>query len=181
MGLRPLPVRTAITHKPRFWILPASTARATSPWTPSCRTGSGGSMTARAIRSSNANFTDVPAELKALHDEHIHAMISVWGMMDATSKTFQEIKRQGFEIPGTHVYDPTNPPARDLFWERLPGKLFAQGWMHSGWIVQSRKSTGRTRATRFCAINSCTSAAASSTPTFFRWSTHSGVQEHGAG
>ncbi len=76
----------------------------------------------------NANYTDVPAELKTLHDEHIHAMISVWGMMDATSKTFQEIQRQGFEIPGTHVYDPTNPPARDLFWERLPGKLFALGW-----------------------------------------------------
>jgi alpha-D-xyloside xylohydrolase len=76
----------------------------------------------------NANYTDVPAELKTLHEEHVHAMISVWGMMDASSKTLQEIQRQGFEIPGTHVYDPTNPAARDLFWERLPGKLFAQGW-----------------------------------------------------
>jgi alpha-D-xyloside xylohydrolase len=76
----------------------------------------------------NANYTDVPAELKTLHEEHVHAMISVWGMMDASSKTFQEIQRQGFEIAGTHVYDPTNPPARDLFWDRLPGKLFAQGW-----------------------------------------------------
>jgi len=76
----------------------------------------------------NANYTDIPAELKALHDEHVHAMISVWGMMDPASKTFQEIKRQGFEIPGAHVYDPTNPAARDLFWNQLPGKLFAQGW-----------------------------------------------------
>ncbi|MGA3161043.1 MAG: TIM-barrel domain-containing protein [Terracidiphilus sp.] len=76
----------------------------------------------------NANYTDVPAELKTLHEEHIHAMISVWGMMDPSTKTFQEIQRQGFEIPGTHVYDSTNPPARDLFWDRLPGKLFAQGW-----------------------------------------------------
>jgi len=76
----------------------------------------------------NANYTDVPTELKTLHDEHIHAMISVWGMMDPTSKSFQEIQKQGFEIPGTHVYDPTNPAARDLYWNRLPGKLFAQGW-----------------------------------------------------
>jgi alpha-D-xyloside xylohydrolase len=30
----------------------------------------------RAIRSYNANYTDVPAELKTLHDEHVHAMIS---------------------------------------------------------------------------------------------------------
>jgi alpha-D-xyloside xylohydrolase len=76
----------------------------------------------------NENFTDVPAELKVLHDEHVHAMISVWGMMDASSKNYQEIQRQGFEIAGTHVYDPTNPAARDFFWNQLAGKLFAQGW-----------------------------------------------------
>ena len=76
----------------------------------------------------NSNYTDVPSELKTLHDEHIHAMISVWGLMDTTSKNYQEIKRQGFEIPGTHVYDPTNPAARDFFWNELAGKLFAQGW-----------------------------------------------------
>ncbi|MDE3187749.1 MAG: DUF5110 domain-containing protein [Acidobacteriota bacterium] len=76
----------------------------------------------------NGNYTDVPAELKALHDEHVHAMISVWGLMDAQSRNYQEIKRRGFEIPGTHVYDPTNPAARDFFWDELVGKLFAQGW-----------------------------------------------------
>ncbi len=76
----------------------------------------------------NENYTDVPAELKALHDEHVHAMISVWGKMDGTSKTFQEIRRRGFEIGQTHVYDPTNSDARDFFWDQLPGKLFAQGW-----------------------------------------------------
>jgi alpha-D-xyloside xylohydrolase len=76
----------------------------------------------------NSNYSDVPAELTALHAEHVHAMISIWGMMDPTSETFQEIQRRGFEIPGTHVYDPTNPAARDIFWNRLAGKLFAQGW-----------------------------------------------------
>jgi alpha-D-xyloside xylohydrolase len=76
----------------------------------------------------NHNYTDVPAELKTLHDQHLHAMISVWGMMDTGSKTYQELDKQGFEIPGTHVYDPTNPAARDLYWNLLPGKLFAQGW-----------------------------------------------------
>lgn len=76
----------------------------------------------------NDHYTDVPVELKTLHDEHIHAMISVWGMMDPSSKTLQEVRRQGLEIPGTHVYDPTSPAARDLFWQRLAGKLFADGW-----------------------------------------------------
>ncbi len=99
----------------------------------------------------NANYTDVPAELKTLHDEHVHAMISVWGMMDASSKTFQEIQRQGFEIPGTHVYDPTNPAARDLFWERLPGKLFAQGW--DAFWLDSRRAGGV-----LAALGRCSSA-----------------------
>ena len=76
----------------------------------------------------NKNYTDVPGELKTLHDEHVHAMISVWGLMDTSSQNYQEIKRRGFEIPGTHVYDPTNPAARDFFWNQLAGKLFAQGW-----------------------------------------------------
>jgi alpha-D-xyloside xylohydrolase len=76
----------------------------------------------------NSNYTDVPAELKTLHDEHIHAMISVWGLMDTTSKNYQEIHKRGFEIPGTHVYDSTNPAGRDFFWNQLVGKLFAQGW-----------------------------------------------------
>lgn len=76
----------------------------------------------------NSNYTDVPAELKTLHDEHVHAMISVWGLMDESAKNFQEIKRRGWEIGDTQVYDPTNPAARDFYWNELPGKLFAQGW-----------------------------------------------------
>jgi alpha-D-xyloside xylohydrolase len=26
------------------------------------------------------------------------------------------------------VYDPSSPEARDIYWNRLPGKLLAQGW-----------------------------------------------------
>ncbi|MGH9600366.1 MAG: TIM-barrel domain-containing protein, partial [Terracidiphilus sp.] len=76
----------------------------------------------------NSNYTDVPAELKTLHDEHVHAMISVWAMMDPTAKNFEIMQKKGFEIAGTDVYDATNPAARDFFWNNLVGKLFAQGW-----------------------------------------------------
>ncbi len=31
-------------------------------------------------------------------------------------------------ISDTHVYDATNPEARDLYWKHLLGKLLAQGW-----------------------------------------------------
>jgi alpha-D-xyloside xylohydrolase len=76
----------------------------------------------------NSGYSDVPAELKTLHDEHVHAMISAWAMMDATAENFKQAAGKGFEIPGTHVYDPTNPAAGDFFWSQFVGKLFAQGW-----------------------------------------------------
>jgi len=76
----------------------------------------------------NANYTDVPAELKTLHDEHVHAMISVWALLDAQSQTFQEVTAKHLDVPNAHIYDPTNPKGRDVFWEDLPGKLFLQGW-----------------------------------------------------
>lgn len=76
----------------------------------------------------NSGYTDVPAELKTLHDEHVHAMISAWAMMDATSENSKQMAANGWEIPGAHVYDPTNPAASDFFWNQFVGKLFAQGW-----------------------------------------------------
>ena len=76
----------------------------------------------------NSNYTDIPAELKILHDEHVHAMISVWGLFDATSQNFQTIASQHWDVPNTHVYDASNPKARDFYWDNLAGKLFSQGW-----------------------------------------------------
>jgi alpha-D-xyloside xylohydrolase len=76
----------------------------------------------------NANYTDVHAELKQLHEEHLHAMISVWGLFDPRSQNFQYIKKHHFDVNDAHVYDATNAQARDFYWQNLPGKLFAQGW-----------------------------------------------------
>jgi alpha-D-xyloside xylohydrolase len=76
----------------------------------------------------NSNFTDIPGELRILHDEHVHAMISVWGLFDVKSETFQKLSAQHLDVPNAHVYDATNPKARDLYWDNLAGKLFSQGW-----------------------------------------------------
>jgi alpha-D-xyloside xylohydrolase len=76
----------------------------------------------------NSGYTDVPAELKTLHDEHVHAMISAWALMDSTAENYKQIVQKGFDIPLTQAYDPTNPDARDFFWNQFVGKLFAQGW-----------------------------------------------------
>jgi alpha-D-xyloside xylohydrolase len=76
----------------------------------------------------NPGYPDVPAELKTLHDEHVHAMISAWAMMDATAENYKQIVQHGFDVPGAQIYDPTNPEAADFYWSQFVGKLFAQGW-----------------------------------------------------
>jgi alpha-D-xyloside xylohydrolase len=76
----------------------------------------------------NSNFTDVPGELEDLHKQNIHAMISVWGLFDVRSENFKTLSAQHWDVPNTHVYDATNPQARDFYWKNLAGKLFSQGW-----------------------------------------------------
>src|SRR5882757_1647792 len=76
----------------------------------------------------NPNFPDVPGELKTLHDEHVHAMLSVWGLFDPAAKNYTTMVASHFDVPNAHVYDATNPAARDFYWNNLAGKLFALGW-----------------------------------------------------
>ncbi len=76
----------------------------------------------------NKNFPDVRGELKTLHDEHVHAMLSVWGLFDPDSENFKKISAKHFDIYNAHVYDATNPAARDFYWNNLAGKLFDMGW-----------------------------------------------------
>ncbi|MGB7137724.1 MAG: TIM-barrel domain-containing protein [Acidobacteriaceae bacterium] len=73
-------------------------------------------------------WPDVPDALKKLHDEHVHAMISVWAKFDPRSENFQEMQKLGLIVPGTDIYDATNPAARDFYWDHLMGKKFAEGW-----------------------------------------------------
>jgi alpha-D-xyloside xylohydrolase len=76
----------------------------------------------------NEKFTDVPAELKEFHDQHIHTMISTWGLFDPKADNFKSMIAQHYDVHDAHVYDATNPRARDFYWQNLDGKLFVQGW-----------------------------------------------------
>jgi alpha-D-xyloside xylohydrolase len=76
----------------------------------------------------NSNYHDVSNDLATLHQEHVHAMISVWGLLDPASDTYKTLEEKHLNVPGAHVYDATNPVARDIYWNSLVGKLFAQGW-----------------------------------------------------
>jgi alpha-D-xyloside xylohydrolase len=76
----------------------------------------------------NANYHDVAKDIETLHKQNVHTMISVWGLLDPASKTFKTLEAKNLLIPGAHVYDPSSPEARDIYWNRLPGKLLAHGW-----------------------------------------------------
>lgn len=76
----------------------------------------------------NENFPDVPGELKTLHAENVHAMLSVWGLFDTKSTNYQYMDAHNMMVKGAHVYDPTNPEARDYYWSHLLGPLVDMGW-----------------------------------------------------
>jgi alpha-D-xyloside xylohydrolase len=81
----------------------------------------------------NANYHDVPGDLKKLHDEHVHTMISTWGLVDPKSEMYKKLEAQHLLIADAHVYDPSNPEGAKVYWDNLPGKLFAEGW-DSFWL-----------------------------------------------
>jgi alpha-D-xyloside xylohydrolase len=60
-------------------------------------------------------------------------MISTWGMMDPASETYKKLDAEHLLLADAHVYDASSPRARDIYWQNLPGKLFAQGW-DSFWL-----------------------------------------------
>ena len=76
----------------------------------------------------NSNYHDVAKDLDDLHKEHMHAMISVWGLLDPKSETYKILDDKHLLISEAHVYDASDPEARDIYWKQLPGKLLAQGW-----------------------------------------------------
>lgn len=87
------------------------------------------------------DYPDVPGMLDKLHAEHMHAMVSVWGVFDTSTKNYQEMKAKGFIIPGTTDYDPTNPDAGEFYWNNHVGKVFAQGW-DAFWLDASEPERG---------------------------------------
>ena len=81
----------------------------------------------------NSNYHDVAGDLKKLHAENIHTMISTWGLLDTRSDTYKAMDANHLLVPNAHIYDASIPAARDLFFEHLTGPLLKQGW-DSFWL-----------------------------------------------
>jgi alpha-D-xyloside xylohydrolase len=106
----------------------------------------------------NSGYTDVPAELKTLHDEHVHAMISAWAMMDATARTTSRSSAEGLRCSRHAGLRPHQSRGRGLFWNQFVGKLFAQGW-DAFWLDSSEPEEAWPHVgDAICATSSSTSA-----------------------
>ena len=91
-------------------------------------------------------FPDPEGWIKAIHAEHAHVMISVWGKFNPNTENAKEMLAHGYLYtpnleehdkdwigqPYT-FYDAFNPGARKLFWSQIDSHLFSKGidawWM----------------------------------------------------
>ncbi len=93
-----------------------------------------------------SRYPDPDAMIKAVHDQHAHFMISVWGKFYPTTNNYKEMDAIHALYPTTakdhtkdwlnreySFYDTFNAPARTLFWDQVNRALFRRGvdawWM----------------------------------------------------
>lgn len=86
-------------------------------------------------------YPDLPGTLQSLHSKHVHAMVSVWPLLDPESRNYKEMLARGLTIPDTTNYDATNPAAGAFYWDNLVAKEFAQGW-DAFWLDASEPEAG---------------------------------------
>ena len=94
----------------------------------------------------STRFPDPDAWVKAIHAQHAHLMISVWGKFNPNTANAKEMDSHGFLYDPNlkeHIldwigqpytfYDAFNPEARKLFWSQVNTHLFSKGidawWM----------------------------------------------------
>ncbi len=84
-------------------------------------------------------YPDVPGALQKLHDEHFHAMISVWAMLDPKSETYQEMKAEGPDHPRHHHLRRDQPGGARLLLESAHGQDVRAGL---GWLLAGQLRAG---------------------------------------
>jgi len=102
-------------------------------------------------RFDPVRFPDPAGMVKTLHDEHVHAIISVWARLDPGTANAVELEKAGALFPKTYPnvypaghgrwYDAWNPQGRDLYWRQVMrnlGTLGFDGW----WLDASEAELG---------------------------------------
>jgi alpha-D-xyloside xylohydrolase len=85
----------------------------------------------------NKSYPDPQGMIDALHNDHVHLMISVWPYFRPGSPVYDDMDKRGFFIdrtkvqsfhpPGMALYDAFNPEARKYYWKLMNDALFRIG------------------------------------------------------
>lgn len=70
-------------------------------------------------------YPDLPALVKALHDEDVHFMVSIWPNMSPDSSNYKEFKDAGKLLPNSNLYDAYDEEARGLYWKQCVDEIMS--------------------------------------------------------
>ncbi|MGB8457892.1 MAG: glycoside hydrolase family 31 protein [Candidatus Acidiferrum sp.] len=98
----------------------------------------------------NKNYPDPRGMVDALHNDHVHLMISVWPYFRPGSPVYDDMDKRGFFIaktiaPSFHpvgqaLYDAFNPDARKYYWNLMDNALFKIG-VDAWWLDTTEPET----------------------------------------
>jgi alpha-D-xyloside xylohydrolase len=98
----------------------------------------------------NKNYPDPKGMVDALHNDHVHLMISVWPYFRPGSPVYDDMDKRGFFIaktiaPSFHpvgqaLYDAFNPDARKYYWNLMDNALFKIG-VDAWWLDTTEPET----------------------------------------
>lgn len=85
-------------------------------------------------------FPDPDEMIRALHEDHVHFMLSIWPNMNENTENYQEFKEKNLLLPGVDIYDPLCEEGRKLYWEQVQKGLACHG-IDAWWCDNSEPFT----------------------------------------
>ena len=79
-------------------------------------------------RVDKSRYPDLAAANRALHDMHVHTMVSVWPNMNEGGEDHKEFARAGMLLNDHSTYDAFDEQARGLYWKQVERELFSGGF-----------------------------------------------------
>ena len=74
-----------------------------------------------------ACFPDVPGMIRALEEEDVHFMLSIWANPSDNTRDYSEFFDRNLLLPASNNYDPFDPAGRALYWDQVNRGLYSQG------------------------------------------------------
>ena len=74
-----------------------------------------------------AFYPDVPGLVKALEEQDIHFMLSIWPNPCEVTEDYAQFFEKNLLLPASDIYNAFDADARRLYWEQTRRELFSQG------------------------------------------------------